>query len=170
MTLEEFWGLDEARGENDHARLLTALVNASREFIGIADLQGRALFVNEAGRKLVGLPDLEAVRSTQVIEYFAIEDQPRVTIARREIDMVAAWSVDRLGRSLKDLVSFLEELKAKRCDLYLHQQGLDTSTPSGEAMFGMLGIFAQFRACDDSGTCKGWTQAGQGRRHQAWTA
>ena len=65
-------------------------------------------------------------------------------IARREIDMVAAWSVDRLGRSLKDLIDFLEDLKAKRCDLYLHQQGLDTSTPSGEAMFGMLGIFAQF--------------------------
>src|SRR5215471_2092492 len=44
-------------------------------------------------------------------------------IARREIDMVAAWSVDRLGRSLKDLIAFLAELKAKRCDLYLHQQG-----------------------------------------------
>ena len=65
-------------------------------------------------------------------------------IARREIDMVAAWSVDRLGRSLKGLIDFLSDLKAKRCDLYLHQQGLDTSTPSGEAMFGMLGIFAQF--------------------------
>jgi DNA invertase Pin-like site-specific DNA recombinase len=65
-------------------------------------------------------------------------------INRREIDMVAAWSVDRLGRSLKNLIDFLGELKAKRCDLYLHQQGLDTSTPSGEAMFGMLGIFAQF--------------------------
>jgi DNA invertase Pin-like site-specific DNA recombinase len=65
-------------------------------------------------------------------------------IARREIDMVAAWSVDRLGRSLKNLIDFLSDLKAKRCDLYLHQQGLDTSTPSGEAMFGMLGIFAKF--------------------------
>jgi len=82
VTLEEFsalaWGLDEASGENDIARLLAALVTASREFIGVADLQGRALFVNEAGRKLVGLPDLEAVRSTNIIEYFAIEDQPRV--------------------------------------------------------------------------------------------
>ncbi|MGH6724933.1 MAG: PAS domain S-box protein [Pseudolabrys sp.] len=82
VTLEEFstlaWRLDEVRGETDLARLLAALVTASREFIGIADLQGNALFVNEAGRKLVGLPDLEAVRSTRVIEYFAIEDQPRV--------------------------------------------------------------------------------------------
>jgi DNA invertase Pin-like site-specific DNA recombinase len=65
-------------------------------------------------------------------------------VARREIDMVAAWSVDRLGRSLKDLVGFLADLQAKRCDLYLHQQGLDTSTPSGQAMFGMLGVFSEF--------------------------
>lgn len=82
MTIEEFsalaWGLDEAAGETDLARLLTALVSASQEFIGVADLEGRALFVNEAGRKLVGLPDLEAVRSTRIIEYFAAEDQPRV--------------------------------------------------------------------------------------------
>ena len=82
MTLEEFsalaWGLDEAGGENDLTRLLAALVTASREFIGVADLEGKALFVNEAGRKLVGLPDLEAVRSTRVIEYFATDDQPRV--------------------------------------------------------------------------------------------
>ena len=73
-------GLDEARSESDAARLLAALVDASREFIGIADLQGTALFVNEAGRKLVGLPDLAAVRSTRIIEYFALEDQPRVIV------------------------------------------------------------------------------------------
>jgi DNA invertase Pin-like site-specific DNA recombinase len=65
-------------------------------------------------------------------------------IARREVDMVMAWSVDRLGRSLQDLVSFLAELHASGCDLYLHAQGLDTSTPAGKAMFGMLGVFAEF--------------------------
>jgi DNA invertase Pin-like site-specific DNA recombinase len=65
-------------------------------------------------------------------------------IIRREIDMVAAWSVDRLGRSLQDLVGFLAELQASRCELYLHQQGLDTSTPGGRALFGMLSVFADF--------------------------
>ena len=65
-------------------------------------------------------------------------------VARREIDMIAAWSVDRLGRSLTDLVAVLQELHAKGVDLYLHQQGLDTSTPSGRAMFQMLGVFAEF--------------------------
>jgi DNA invertase Pin-like site-specific DNA recombinase len=65
-------------------------------------------------------------------------------VTRGEYDLVAAWSVDRLGRSLQDLVGFLEDLHAKGCDLYLHQQGLDTSTPSGRAMFQMMGVFAEF--------------------------
>jgi DNA invertase Pin-like site-specific DNA recombinase len=65
-------------------------------------------------------------------------------IARREFDRVAAWSVDRLSRSLQDLVVFLGELHAKGVDLYLHQQGLDTSTPAGKAMFQMIGVFAEF--------------------------
>ncbi|MGB7889717.1 MAG: recombinase family protein, partial [Xanthobacteraceae bacterium] len=54
-----------------------------------------------------------------------------------------AWSVDRLGRSLPDLLSFMGELKAKGVDLYLHQQALDTSTPAGKAMFQMLGVFSE---------------------------
>src|SRR5262245_50260596 len=65
-------------------------------------------------------------------------------VTRREIDMVMAWSVDRLGRSLMDLLATLQELHAKDVDLYLHQQGLDTSTPSGRAMFQMLGVFSEF--------------------------
>jgi DNA invertase Pin-like site-specific DNA recombinase len=65
-------------------------------------------------------------------------------VARKEFDVVAAWSVDRLGRSLQDLIGFLGELQAKGVNLYLHQQALDTSTPSGKAMFGMLGVFAEF--------------------------
>jgi DNA invertase Pin-like site-specific DNA recombinase len=65
-------------------------------------------------------------------------------VARREFEMVAAWSVDRLGRSLIDLLKLLLDLHAKGVDLFLHQQGLDTSTPSGRAMFQMLGTFAEF--------------------------
>jgi DNA invertase Pin-like site-specific DNA recombinase len=65
-------------------------------------------------------------------------------VARREVDLVMAWSVDRLGRSLVDLLATLQEMHAKEVDLYLHQQGLDTSTPSGRAMFGMMGVFAEF--------------------------
>jgi DNA invertase Pin-like site-specific DNA recombinase len=65
-------------------------------------------------------------------------------VERKQFDQVAAWSVDRLGRSLQDLSAFLEELKAKNIDLYLHQQNVDTSTPAGRALFGMSSVFAEF--------------------------
>jgi len=65
-------------------------------------------------------------------------------IARRDFDMIAAWSVCRLGRSLQHLVSLLGDLDARKVDLYLHVQAIDTSTPSGKAMFQMMGVFAEF--------------------------
>ena len=58
--------------------------------------------------------------------------------------MIAAWSLDRLGRSLQHLVAFLGDIQAKGIELYLHQQRIDTSTPSGKAMFQMMGVFAEF--------------------------
>jgi DNA invertase Pin-like site-specific DNA recombinase len=64
--------------------------------------------------------------------------------ARRRFDMVMAWSVDRLGRSLQDLVTFLSEIHAFGIDLFLHQQGIDTTTPAGKALFQMMGVFAEF--------------------------
>lgn len=65
-------------------------------------------------------------------------------VARKRFDMVAAWSTDRLGRSLAHLVDFLGEIQAKGVDLYLHKQALDTSTPSGRMMFQMCAVFAEF--------------------------
>jgi DNA invertase Pin-like site-specific DNA recombinase len=63
---------------------------------------------------------------------------------KRQFEVVMAWSVDRLGRSLQDLVAFLSEIHALGIDLFLHQQGLDTTTPAGKALFGMMGVFAEF--------------------------
>jgi DNA invertase Pin-like site-specific DNA recombinase len=54
------------------------------------------------------------------------------------------WAVDRLGRSLSHLVNFLSELHAKKVDLFIYQQGVDTTTPGGKALFGMMGVFAEF--------------------------
>ena len=63
---------------------------------------------------------------------------------RREFDVVMAWSVDRLGRSVQDLIAFLNEIHAVGVDLYLDKQGIDTTTPAGKAMFQMMGVFAEF--------------------------
>jgi DNA invertase Pin-like site-specific DNA recombinase len=53
---------------------------------------------------------------------------------RREIDMVAVWSSDRLARTIRNTGT----------GLYIHTQAVDTTTPAGRAMFGMLGVFAEF--------------------------
>ncbi|MCC2642002.1 MAG: pin [Nitrospira sp.] len=65
-------------------------------------------------------------------------------VGRKDFDVVMVWAVDRLGRSLQHLVNFLTELHAKKVDLFIHQQGIDTTTPGRKALFGMLGIFAEF--------------------------
>jgi DNA invertase Pin-like site-specific DNA recombinase len=62
-------------------------------------------------------------------------------IARREVDLVASWAVDRLCRSLPELVGFLQDLRAKQIDLFLHQQALDTSTPSGRDALQLVSVF-----------------------------
>lgn len=64
--------------------------------------------------------------------------------ARRRFDIVLAWDVSRLGRSLRDLVHIFETLRGLGCDLYLEQQALDTSTPAGRALLQMSGVFAEF--------------------------
>ena len=109
--------------------------NQIRELRAVAERHGWAI---------VGVFDDAGVSGS-----LAREDRPAMkallrVVARREVDMVVAWSVDRLGRSLLDLLGFLGELHAKKVGLYLHQQGLDTSTPGGRAMFQMLGVFAEF--------------------------
>ena len=63
---------------------------------------------------------------------------------KKDFDLILCWSVDRLGRSLQHLVSFLNEIHSVGCDLYIHQSGIDTSTPSGKMMFQMCGVFAEF--------------------------
>ncbi len=84
--------------------------------------------------------------------------------ARRQFDMVMAWSVDRLGRSLQDLVGFLSELHALGIDLMLHQQGLDTTTPAGKAMFQMMGVFAEFERAMIRERVKAGLDRAQGNR------
>lgn len=65
-------------------------------------------------------------------------------VARKDFDIVAAWAVDRLGRSLIELVGCLQELHSVGIDLYLHQQSINTTTPAGKFMFQMMGMFAEF--------------------------
>ena len=63
---------------------------------------------------------------------------------RKSFDGILVWSIDRIGRSLQDLISFLNDIQSKNIDLYIHQQGLDSSTPTGRLMFSLVGSFAEY--------------------------
>ena len=63
---------------------------------------------------------------------------------RKEFDGILVWSIDRIGRSLQDLISFLDDVQSKDIDLYIHQQGLDSSTPTGRLLFSLVGSFAEY--------------------------
>src|ERR1700733_14813714 len=93
-----------------------------------------------------------------------LDTMMRAVNAKR-FDMVMAWSVDRLGRSLTDLLGILQALQDKGIDLFLHQQGLDTSTTAGKAMFQMLGVFAEF----ERGIIRERVNAGLARAKKAGT-
>src|SRR5262245_45179884 len=64
--------------------------------------------------------------------------------SRRKFDVVMARAIDRLGRSLVDLLGTIQHLEAVGIDLYLDQQSIDTTTPAGKLLFQMTGAFAEF--------------------------
>ena len=101
-------------------------------------------WAERAGHEIVARYSDNGISGTKGREHRKQFDQLLKAATRREFDLVATWSVDRLGRSLQDLVSFLTELHGTGVDLYLHQQALDTTTPGGKAMFQMMGVFAEF--------------------------
>ena len=80
----------------------------------------------------------------------------------REFDMVAAWSVDRLGRSLTDLLSILQGMYDKGVDLFLHQQGLDTSTTAWQGDVSDAWRVRPVRAGHQSGARQRWAREGEG--------
>jgi DNA invertase Pin-like site-specific DNA recombinase len=88
---------------------------------------------------------------------------------KRQFDAIMAWSVDRLGRSLQDLVKFLSEIHSLKIDLYLHQQGLDTATPAGKAMFQMMGVFAEFERAMIQERVRAGPCSSQGRGQAPWS-
>jgi DNA invertase Pin-like site-specific DNA recombinase len=71
-------------------------------------------------------------------------DQLMKSATQRKFDMVMCWSIDRLGRSLQNLVEILNELQALKIDLFFLQQGMDTSTPSGRMIFSVFGAIGEF--------------------------
>jgi len=93
---------------------------------------------NRAGWEIIEIYADQGISGSKSRKHRPAFDRLLRDASRRRFDLIACWSVDRLGRSLQDLVGFLREVHSLGIDLYLHQQGLDTTTPAGTAMFQML--------------------------------
>ena len=87
-----------------------------------------------------------------------------------EFDVVMAWAIDRLGRSLIDLLGTIQTLEACSVDLYLDQQSIDTTTPAGRLMFQVTGAFAEFERSMIRQQSQRWAKARRGCGQAAWQA
>jgi len=114
---------------------LQTVENQRRELHAVAERLGWTIVADLAD---------EGISATKGREKRPEFDRLLKMVARKEINLIACWSVDRLGRSLQHLVAFLSEINERGVDLYVHTQGLDTSTAAGRAMFSMLSVFSEF--------------------------
>ena len=108
--------------------------------------------------QLADLERVAALRGWNIVETFQDEgisgakgrsDRPALDTmlkdaVRGKFDLIAVWSIDRLGRSLQHLIETVNELQAVGVDLYMHQQAIDTTTPAGKLTFSIFGAFAEF--------------------------
>ena len=106
--------------------------NQIQELLGVAERNGwavQAVYSDVISGAKEKRPQLDALMQS---------------VIRREIDVVLVWDISRLGRSLQHLLKLMSDFHAKHVDLYLHQQGIDTTTPTGKMMFQICGAFAEF--------------------------
>lgn len=118
-----------------YARVSTGEQTPENQLIRLRELAARA------GYEVVG----EYVETVSGASQSRPElDRMMRDAARRRFDVLLAWDVSRLGRSLTQLVGLFEALRALGVDLILDRQGVDTNTPAGRALLGMAAVFAEF--------------------------
>jgi DNA invertase Pin-like site-specific DNA recombinase len=123
-----------------YARVSTSGQSTERQ---VSELQEVA---SNAGWNVVSVFTDDGISGTKGRDKRPALDAALKKLAVREADRLMVWSVDRLGRSLQDLISTLNEIHSSGAELFIKQQALDTATPAGKALFGMLGVFAEFES------------------------
>lgn len=97
-----------------------------------------------AGWTIIHTFEDEGISGSRGREHRPDFDNMLRSATRREFDVLMVWAVDRISRSVADLVTTLNDLHASGIDLYIDQQTIDTTTPTGKAMYQMAGVFAEW--------------------------
>lgn len=162
-------------GTTGHRRPICAALYTRVPTRAQADKHGSA-YQREALQRLAD------ARDWQIVHIYADEgysgrrtsrpalDEMMLAVRRGEIDVVAVWRWDRLFRSLRHMVETLQELQARNVDLVSHQEGTDTSTPMGRAMFQIAAAMSEGRSEPGPGACPSWRGRGAGPRGNAGEA
>ena len=85
----------------------------------------------------------ETVSGTKSINERPVLKQMLDDASRKKFQMVVVWSVDRVGRSLKHLVSVMTHLDELGVDIYSYKQAIQTNTSMGSMFFSLMGVMAQ---------------------------
>lgn len=109
-----------------------------------AQLAELTAWAARCGYSVVNIYEDKGISGTKGREKRPAFDAVLKAAVRREFDLLAVWSTDRLGRSLQHLIEVLQTIRDTNVGLYIHTQSLDTTTPSGRALFGMLAVFGEF--------------------------
>jgi len=105
-------------------------------------LQPLKEYVERMGYELVGVYEdfgVSGVKSSR-----PQLDQMMLDGRRRKYSMILSWSVDRVGRDLRSLLNFCNEMNELGINLYFHNQNIDTSTNMGKMFFNILGSISEF--------------------------
>ena len=123
-----------------YARVSTTGQSTDRQISELREAAGYA------GWEVVSVLTDHGISGTKGRDKRPALDEALKMLTRREADRLCVWSVDRLGRSNQDLITILSEIHAAGAELFIKQQSIDTATPAGKALFGMLSIFAELEA------------------------
>ena len=123
-----------------YARVSTTGQTTDRQ---ISELQEIAV---NAGWSVVSVLTDHGISGTKGRDKRPALDEALNMLTRRDADRLMVWSVDRLGRSTQDLITTLNEIHGAGAELFIKQQAIDTATPAGKALFGMLSIFSELEA------------------------
>lgn len=88
-------------------------------------------------------------------------DQLMIDAHEKKFDIVLVWRFDRMSRSTAHLINTLQTFKKLSIDFVSHQEHIDTSTPTGQLMFTIIGAFAQFEKQIISERVKAWMYKAQ---------
>ena len=119
-----------------YLRVSTSHQTTENQFIELIEVCNRNKW------QIVGLYE-ETVSGSKGVDERSELNRMMIDASLKKFDKIVVWSVDRLGRSMKHLISVLSELDDLGVDVFSYAQGIDTSTQFGKSMFQMVGIFAE---------------------------